>query len=171
MKTLVLTATSIICILSISTFADAKDRGTDGKSKSQLNLITKQQNSSVINSIPSADLKGIEQAILKRYQRLNKGPSYPSASGGAGFLEVKKMTLTSFSIINDGRAGEYMAEVEIIENSRSYGFEVRNAIVVKQKAALGGKYEYDFVPSNYNFITNRKVNLRVNKSNGKWSAE
>ena len=170
-KLFILTATSIIWILSTSNFADAEDVGIQRSLKSQFKLNTNSQNSPEKNSITATEVKSIEGAVIEHYKKINVGPSYPATNGIATFWEVKKIKLTSFSIFGgDKGANLDMARVEIIVDERYYNFQNRNSVPTATRTG-SWKYEYNFAPTSINPIKSSKTALILSKRNGKWTAE
>jgi hypothetical protein len=169
LKSLIIAATSIACVLSIANIADANDRAFDLNLITRSNLIAKQTKTDRVNTtIPVADFKGIEQAILERYKRINKSPAYPAASGGINFYEVKEMKISSFSLF-DTRGS---ATVEVVENSRGYVFGSKNISDNKQPSnqIKPKKYKYNFYPSSLDPFTVRHITIDLTKRDGKWIA-
>ena len=171
MKSFILAATSIACILSLSNIADAGDRVIDRNSKKQLNLIADRANSAKPANISIVNLKGIEQAIIKKYQEKNKGPQYPSASGATRFYEIKSIKLTSYSSISAITTGsaEENAIVSITEIERIYGFGSKK-FLDRNNQVVSGKYEYNYQNKDIHSST-RDVEITLTKRNGKWIAQ
>jgi hypothetical protein len=170
LKSFILAATSIACILSISSVADAGDRGIDRHSKKQLNLITNLENSAKSANISAKDLKGIKQAIIKQYKEKNKGPQYPSASGATSFFEIKAIKLTSYllpSAITNG-SDEGSAGVSVTETQRTYGFGSKK-LLDKNNQVIQRKYEYIYETKDISSNT-RDIEIRLVKRDGKWIA-
>jgi hypothetical protein len=162
MKSLIIAASSILCILSIPNIANANHHSIN-----QI-LIAKQPNSVPSNAISASDLKGIEQAVVEYYKNLNRGPEYPSASGSNTFYEVTNLKITSFSIFENRGDVEGQTRILAAETQRSYSFGGNDAVDKKNKV-IPKKYKYVFVPTENNTTTrNREITLI--KRNGKWEA-
>jgi uncharacterized protein involved in type VI secretion and phage assembly len=162
MKSFIIVATSIACIGAISHVADAHDRSRTHSSKNRTSLTSKEHKSSGANPIAPKDFKGIEQAILNRYKKINDGPKYPSTEGPVFFYEVKSMKISYFSLSDSSGS----ATVEAVENQRSYTFEAPN----KENEATSKKYKYTFSPIQSKSLRFMVVNrgIKLIKESGKW---
>jgi hypothetical protein len=167
MKSFIFATISIACILPIDNVVNARELMSDRHLVTQSNLIAKQPKVSQHNIIPAADLKGIEQAIIERYKRMNKSPEYPAASGGITFYEVKELKISSF-LLFDARGS---ATVEAIENNRGYVFGSRDIADNNQPSnqVKIKKYKYIFSPSTIDPFSVRKITINLSKNDGKWT--
>ncbi len=167
-KYLILSTSSIACVLSNPNIADAKNRISnhqlDRALTTRSNLIVNEPQSSHINAISASDLKDIEQAVIDHYKNLNKEPIYPVASGISRFYEVKNLKIVSFSLF-DTRG---TARVQIVEAQRTYSFSGRE-VLDKNNRVIPKKYKYTFAPSQKNSLV-RTRDLSIIKNDGKWVA-
>ncbi len=172
MKSFIIAVSSIACLLSITNIAEANDRTSnrqiDRSLTTRSSLIAKQPKSANSDVIPASDLKGIEQAVIKYYQNLNRGPEYPSASGANTFYEVNNLKITSFLLFDNRGDIEGQARILSAETQRSYSFGGDNALDKKNKI-IPKKYKYVFVSTDNNtMIRNREITII--KRDGKWEA-
>jgi hypothetical protein len=177
LKSFILAATSIACMLSISSIADAGDRRIDRHPtvQNRLRLISTQPESRGTQVISSADIKIISRVITEFYKSLNqKSLEMPSGSqeisGGIGFYEAKKINLTAF----DGSRN--LAEIEVIETERSYSFTAKRTGVSTTAKSSGQnqtnkRIEYTFKKSPNTKLSMSKHIFSLSRQNGGWKIE
>ncbi len=154
MKSFIIAATSIACILSLSNIAAAGERHQDSHSNHQLNLIKEKTDTLRSIDVPKKDLKGIEKAITEFYKNKNQEPQAPSVSGAHRFYEAKEISITAF---DNNSAVVKVVEVEQIYSFRAISTQLKNGRY---------KYEYDKLTSVKPVI--REQNFSLLKEKNKW---
>jgi hypothetical protein len=161
LKSAIAATISIVSILFISSIADARSLSQKSKhhtvNQSKSLLIAKNIKTSNNIVIPESDLKGIHQAITKRYKLLNEQriPSKEVWSGACSFIVVKSLKIVYF--VASEEAGT--ATVETEEEQQTYSIKG-----VQKKPRVLAFQKYKEKSSLY-----KKNNIiSVLKKDGKW---
>jgi hypothetical protein len=122
MKSFILAATSIACVLSISNNVDANDMGINiiSAPQNRSNLIAKKPAISSNEAVPESDLKSIRQELIAYYRKHNEEEKTRQKSG-ENFYEVKKVNILKFEMRTSSSGSvEKSAIIEVLQIDRAY---------------------------------------------------
>ena len=183
MKTFVFAATSIAYILFVASIADAKVQKSDKKIDreqaciNQTIAIAKQPKSLQPAVVSTADIRGICQAISEEYKELNNTiRNLPIADKSftpwKDFIEVEKITLTSFEVGKSYDGERKYTHIEIAEIVRHYRSKsmkkLPNGGLVSANSVTIDSYNWEQNPDKEE-MTRRNRRTCVHKLQGKWS--
>lgn len=159
MKSFILAATSIACVLSLANISNAKDRGIDRPliTQNRSNLVAKK--SSALSSYPitKIEIKELYQLINERYKRMNIAQE--GGSGAKSFVEIKSLKLVDVKTLLGET--EFILEATMTTREYSYGNET-NPIKIK---AMNGVVKTVFTLDKEKEET---INVYAKKRQGKW---